>query len=88
MSVLNWIFDIYQQSRISNLAEENRQLRAERMSAGPADAERTIGELCLVVKTLKRVMVQKGIVTDAELVNLLAQVDAEDGRRDGRAPGA
>jgi hypothetical protein len=88
MSLINWIFDIYQHTRISDLARENERLRAIRVNEGATDLAPTVGQLCLAVKALKQVLVEKGIVTDAELMRLVERIDAEDGKRDGQAPTA
>ena len=59
------------------------------MPGGGVDAEkleRAIGELALAVKTMQRVMVEKGVCTATEFSQKLNQIDLEDGRVDGRAP--
>lgn len=93
MGLINWIFDIYQQSRIEDLHREARVARQEAMtlrgSAGAIDGdrlERAIGELALAVKTVQRMAVQKGLCTPDEFSRLMDQIDREDGRRDGMAP--
>lgn len=88
MSLINWIFDIYQHSRISDIARENERLRAIRVNDGAADLAPTVGQLCLAVKALKQVLVEKGIVTDAELMRLVERIDEADGTRDGKSPSA
>jgi hypothetical protein len=60
-----------------------------RTPAGAVDAEkleRAVGEMALAVKTLQRMMVEKGLCTSDDFRNKLQQVDLEDGRADGRAP--
>jgi hypothetical protein len=93
MSLLNWIFDIYQHSKIDRAEAETRQLRSEmdtlRTTRGDLDPERllrAIGELALAVKTVQRLAVEKGLCTDAEFRQRAAAIDLEDGRADGRAP--
>ncbi len=92
MGLINWIFDFYQQYRIDQLQRDNAQVRAEmgvRTPAGTVDAEkieRAVGEMALAVKTLQRMMVDKGLCTSDEFRNKLQQVDLEDGKADGRAP--
>ncbi|MCB9899040.1 MAG: hypothetical protein H6825_13625 [Planctomycetes bacterium] len=93
MSLLNWIFDIYQHGKIDDAAEDARRARAEiaamRTSAGGVDTARlegALGELALALRTVQRMLVEKGVCTQAEFARLLDSVDAEDGRRDGRAP--
>lgn len=88
MSLINWIFDIYQHTRISDLARENERLRAMRINDGAADMAPTVGQLCLAVKALKQVLVDKGIVTEVELMRLVERIDEADGRRDGQSPTA
>lgn len=92
MGLINWIFDFYQQYRIDQLQKDTAQARAEagvRTSTGAVDAdrlERAVGEMALAVKTLQRMMVEKGLCTPEEFRAKLQQLDLEDGRQDGRAP--
>jgi hypothetical protein len=92
MGLINWIFDFYQQYRIDQLQRDTAQARAEaslRTPSGTVDAEkldRAVGEMALAVKTLQRVMVEKGICTSDEFRTKLQQIDLEDGRADGRSP--
>lgn len=97
MGLINWIFDIYQQSRIEDLHRQAESARAEAFSlrstgggasgaagaAGSAALERAIGELALAVKTVQRLAVQKGLCTAAEFQQTMEQIDREDGRADG-----
>jgi hypothetical protein len=90
MGLINWIFDFYQQYRIDQLQKETSQTAASiRTSGGDVDAgrlERALGELALAVKTVQRVMVEKGVCTPEEFRARLRQIDLEDGQADGRAP--
>ena len=92
MGLINWIFDIYQHTQIDKLRDETARARAEasvRTAGGGVDAgklERAIGELALAVKTMQRVMVEKGVCTAGEFSEKLRQIDLEDGRADGRSP--
>lgn len=89
MGLINWIFDFYQQYRIDELRKETAQAAGVRGSGGAVDAERlerAIGELALSVKTVQRMMVDKGICSADEFHSKLRQLDVEDGRADGRAP--
>ena len=93
MSLINWIFDIYQHSKIEDGRNETAALRAElssmRSSGGGVDSDRlrdAVGALALATKTLQRMMIEKGVCTQAEFSALLSQIDMEDGRRDGQAP--
>jgi len=92
MGLINWIFDFYQQYRIDELRKETSRVQAEaavRSTTGGVDAARiegALGELALALKTLQRMMVDKGLCTAEELRQTLQRVDAEDGRADGRAP--
>jgi hypothetical protein len=92
MGLINWIFDFYQQYRIDQLQKDTAQVRAEasvRTSTGAVDAEkleRALGEMALAVKTLQRMMVDKGLCTPDEFRSKLQALDSEDGRADGRAP--
>ena len=92
MGLINWIFDFYQQYRIDELQRDTAQARAEasvRTPTGSVDGdklERAVGEMALAVKTLQRMMVEKGLCTPDEFRAKLQQLDLEDGRADGRAP--
>jgi len=90
MGLINWIFDFYQQYRIDQLQKETARTEASvRTQGGGVDAERlerALGELALAVKTVQRVMVEKGVATPDEFQAKLRQLDLEDGRADGRAP--
>lgn len=93
MGLINWVFDFYQQYRIDQLRDESARSRSEslalRGSGGtvdPAQLERAIGELALSVKTLQRMLVDKGVCNADELYQKLKAVDLEDGQADGRSP--
>lgn len=93
MSLLNWIFDIYQHGKIDRAQDEARQLRSElatlRSTRGDVDQERllrAVGELALAVKTVQRLAVEKGLCTEQEFRQKAAAIDREDGAADGRAP--
>ena len=95
MSLINWIFDIYQHGRIDRAEKESQAVRQElaqmRAAANTGSdpsphGDRVAGELALSIKTLQRMMVQKGLCNSEEFTALLDEVDAEDGQRDGRAP--
>jgi len=92
MGLINWIFDIYQHTKIDRTEQETERLRAEmatlRNSSGSVDQERVlraIGELALAVKTVQRLAVEKGLCTEAEFRQKAQAIDLEDGRADGRA---
>jgi hypothetical protein len=93
MGLINWIFDIYQHTQIDKARSEAAQARVEaasiRGAGGTVDTQRlelAIGELALAVKTVQRVMIEKGVCTHEEFAGKLQRIDAEDGRADGRAP--
>jgi len=91
LGLINWIFDIYQHTQIDKLRDETAQARAAAavQTSGKVDAERleqALGELALAVKTLQRMIVDKGVCTATELKEKLNQLDLEDGRADGRLP--
>ena len=94
MGLINWIFDIYQHTRIDDARREAAEARAEvaaiRQQAGggvdSARLVRAIEELALSTKTLQRLLVDKGVCTQAEMAALLRKVDLEDGVADGRTP--
>ena len=91
MGLINWIFDFYQQYRIDQLQKDTAQARAEasvRTPSGAVDAEkleRAVGEMALAVKTVQRMMVDKGLCTPDEFRTKLQAIDLEDGRADGRS---
>ncbi len=92
MGLINWIFDIYQHTKIDRTQQEQERLRAEmqnlRTTRGDVDQERVvraIGELALAVKTVQRLAVEKGLCTEAEFRQKAQAIDLEDGRADGRA---
>ena len=96
MSLINWIFDIYQHTRIEDARTEAQSVRAELAAmrasgGGPGDVdldrlEQALGALALATKTFQRMLVEKGVCTHAEFSALMHQIDLEDGRRDGQAP--
>ncbi|MBX3463041.1 MAG: hypothetical protein KF830_07710 [Planctomycetes bacterium] len=92
MSLLNWIFDAWQHTRITDARQETERLRHE-MNAlkgrGGLDEERllrALGELALACKTVQRLCVEKGLCTEAEFQQRAREIDLEDGRADGMAP--
>ncbi len=93
MGLINWIFDIYQHSKIEDAHREAALARKEiaevRNRSGGVESERLVqalGELALATKTLQRMLIEKGVCTHAELDARLRQIDHEDGVTDGRAP--
>jgi len=92
MGLINWIFDIYQHTKIDEVRKEAMEARLEaaRLNrGGSVDAERlerAIGELALATKTMQRLLVEKGVFSADELRSTLQKVDLEDGRADGRSP--
>lgn len=91
MSLINWIFDAWQHSRISNAQQQTERLRDEmaslRSGRGLDDERvvRAVGELALAVKTVQRLCVEKGLCTEAEFQQRARQLDLEDGSADGMA---
>ena len=90
MGLINWIFDFYQHSKITDAHSETARLRGElaalRVDRGRPDDERllrAIGELALAVKTVQRLCVEKGLCTEAEFQRRVQSIDLEDGRADG-----
>lgn len=93
MGLINWIFDIYQHTKIDEARREAAATRAElsamRSTAGrPDDARlvRAIEELALSTKALQRMMIEKGLCTQTEFAQRLREIDLEDGVADGRTP--
>jgi hypothetical protein len=93
MSLINWIFDIYQHSRIDKAHAEAAQARADLAvlrtgGGGGVDAARLQGvleELALSLKALQRTLLEKGVCTPDELAQKVRQIDLEDGLADGRS---
>lgn len=92
MGLINWMFDLYQHSRIEDLHRQAQSARAEAFAirgaasgsgAGSAALERAIGELALAVKTVQRLAVQKGLCTAEEFARTMEAIDREDGAADG-----
>ena len=93
MGLINWIFDFYQHHQIDKLRDQAAEARAQaaaiRDRSGGVDAarlEQALGEIALAVKTLQRVMIDKGHCSPQEFADKLQQVDLEDGRADGKTP--
>ena len=93
VSLINWIFDIYQHTQIDKARKEAQEARADvarvTRSGGTVDAdrlERALGELALATKTMQRVLVEKGVCSVQEFADELKRVDGEDGRADGLSP--
>ena len=92
MGLINWIFDIYQHTKIDEVRKEAMEARLEAArvnQGGSVDAvrlERALGELALATKTIQRLLVDKGVCSNEEFRNTLQKVDIEDGRADGRVP--
>ena len=77
MGLINWIFDIYQHTKIDRAEQETERLRAEmaslRTNRGDVDQERlvrAIGELALAVKTVQRRLNRASLLLAEELDNL------------------
>ena len=96
MSLNNWIFDIYQHSKIdearreaSEARREAAMIRSSAASGSNVDSERlvrAIEELALSIKTVQSMLLEKGVCSQGELSELLRRIDLEDGREDGRTP--
>lgn len=93
MGLINWIFDIYQHTKIDEARREAAEARASLHSiqrgGGGVDAarlERSLEELALATKTIQRLLVEKGVCDQRELASLARRIDLEDGTADGRTP--
>lgn len=92
MGLINWIFDIYQHSKLDEVRREAAEARLEaaRLASGGAvdgeRLERVVGQLALANKTLQRLLVEKGVITRDELRERMLEIDREDGSADGLAP--
>jgi len=92
MSLLNWIFDIYQHTQIDKARSEAAHARAElaavRAGGTSVDGARlqaALEELALATKALQRTLVEKGVCSSDELERTLRAIDLEDGVQDGRS---
>jgi hypothetical protein len=87
--------NIGQQLDLSDQKQEidtlRNELRCSRVSSGGvndvAQLREENDELRLYLTALVRLLTSKGVVTREELESIVAAVDAEDGRRDGRFTG-
>lgn len=85
--------DLGQQFDLAEQKEEldalRDELRRNRMSPGNTDDVGKLraenDELRLYLAAVVRLLLSKGVVTREELKNIVAMVDAEDGRSDGRS---
>ncbi len=64
--------------------EPGSQLKLVGGRPSRTDVESEVGRLNLVVEALVRLVVRKGLAKPAELAELLAQIDREDGVEDGQ----
>jgi len=64
--------------------EPGSQLKLVGGRPSRTDVESEVGRLNLVVEALVRLVVRKGLAKPAELAELLAQIDREDGVADGQ----
>ena len=51
------------------------------------ELEGDVGTLALVCRTLMRLMLEKGVLSRAEIVTAMRAIDAQDGKVDGRFTG-
>jgi hypothetical protein len=93
VSLINWIFDIYQHSKINDAQAEASSMKAElaslRAGGGAVDTERierALGELALATKALQRTLIERGVCTPDQFAEQLRSIDLEDGERDGQSP--
>lgn len=99
MGILTYLFDnewaqrsdieltkrrLEHQSRVDR--EARRRLRRG-MEARIDDIEDDVAELALFVRTLMRVLTEKGVIDRAAFVEAARAVDASDGTEDGRYTG-
>ncbi len=76
--------EAHRAARLASFQAKRRQLAAnDRIE----DLERQVGELSLVVRSLFRMFVEKGVVDRAEFRKVVDAVDASDGTVDGRYDG-
>lgn len=92
MSLINWIFDAYQHHKLDQNRQETDELRNELRSlhargggVNQEHLEKAVGELALAIKTIQRLAVEKGLCSNDEFQRKMREIDAEDGRVDGRS---
>ncbi|MBL8760046.1 MAG: hypothetical protein JNL50_01970 [Phycisphaerae bacterium] len=80
------IWDLIQQSRISNLQSEADSARAASRTtdARVAELERTVESLTLMTMALGELLAQKGVVSSEEIEARVRDIDLSDGKLDGR----
>lgn len=83
----NWGQQMDIEEQRSEIERLRRTVQSVRRDRGDADLRQDIAELRLYVAVLVRMLVAKNVVTREELEALVAAVDGEDGRIDGRHSG-
>src|SRR5688500_10191795 len=87
--------DFFDHYRLRAIQEDVEHLRKASYKPNPfapkqADVEalqQEVGELRLLVAVLYRLILDKGLATEAEVHTLISSLDAADGKRDGAFQG-
>lgn len=87
--------DLFEHFRLSSIEKSLDHLRQTASRPNPFAAKQTdietlqqeVGELRLLVATLYRLILDKGLATEGEVHTLLSSLDSADGRRDGAFQG-
>ncbi|MCK6439134.1 MAG: hypothetical protein L6Q71_02905 [Planctomycetes bacterium] len=72
------------------LAAQSRQQRTDRQPASQVDShaighvEDDLGCVTLLLMSLIKSLVKKGVITESDIMACISQLDAEDGWRDGK----
>jgi hypothetical protein len=93
MSMLHYLFEYsllqkmeaqdLHRRRAERLRRQERRTSDERLTA----LEESLGEMALFVRTLYRLLVEKGTLDRAEFLEVARAIDAQDGAADGRYTG-
>jgi hypothetical protein len=97
MDMLTYLYGSAIASRVEKQAQRQRydrmrdraaaRRRTEAVEERVEDLERDVGEMALFVRTLWRVLAEKGTIDRAEFVRVARALDAQDGAVDGRYTG-
>jgi hypothetical protein len=87
-SIANRVEKVAQQQRYDRLRDRgSARRRAEALEERLEDLEHDVGEMALFVRTLWRILAEKGTIDRAEFVQVARAIDAQDGTADGRYTG-
>lgn len=84
-------FDFFQDQRLRRIEKSVEHIRKASSTPNPfapkqadiEDLQAEVAQLRLLVAVLYRALLNKGVASEAEIHQLLAELDAADGKRDG-----